>query len=152
MKKYDIYGGIFWTGVAIYMMAMAIWSLGLGTPDAPGPGFFPLIVGFVLLIFGVLAVMAATRVRKSSADFDRWPAFGKNVLINAGVLLGYSFVLEYLGFILSSLFLLFYLFLVPGKRGWWFSIYFTIVVVTLSYYFFGVLLQAQFPEGIFGIG
>ena len=148
MKKYDIYGGIFWAGLAIYMIATAIWSLGLGNPDAPGPGFFPLVVGFVLLIFGVLAVITATQDRKRSADFNRWPAISRNVIINVGVLLGYSLVLEYLGFILSSLLLLFYLFLFPGKRKWLFSLLFTIGVVSLSYYFFGVLLQAQFPEGI----
>ena len=152
MKKYDIYAGIFWTGVSIYLMATAIFSLGLGNPKTPGPGFFPLIVGFILLAFGIAAILVAIRERKDAKDFNRWPAFGKNIFIYSAVLLGYSFVFEYLGFILSSFLLLFYLFLFPGKRTLLFSLLFSLAVVTATYYTFGVLLQAQFPEGVFGIG
>jgi hypothetical protein len=45
-----------------------------------------------------------------------------------------------------------YLFKVPGAQRWWFSMLVTVVVIALTYYFFGVLLQAQFPKGVLNIG
>jgi hypothetical protein len=60
--------------------------------------------------------------------------------------------LEYLGYIVGSLLLMFYLFKVPGAQRWWFSTLVTVVTIALTYYVFGVLLQAQFPKGALNIG
>ena len=152
MKKYDFYGAFFWAGLAVFV-TLSAKQMGLGEPRAPGPGFFPMIVGVVLLSFSVLIAIEAQWGAKKNPHFAVWPSFRGNVFANVGVLFTYSiFLLPYLGFLVGAFLLLTYLFAVPGRRKWWFSVLFSATVVFLCYYFFGVLLEAQFPKGIFEIG
>jgi len=75
-----------------------------------------------------------------------------NVLLTLVVLILYTISLEFLGYIIGSFLLFLYLFNVPAGKKWGTSIIMTIGVVSLIYYFFVVLLQAQFPKGIFRLG
>lgn len=151
MKKYDIYGAILWAGMAIFIIATAP-KIGLGIPRSPGPGLFPLMVGYILLFFSTLMIIIAIHNKKDSQDFNIWPHFRGTVFFNFSILIAYTFLLEHIGFIISSLLLLIYLFRISGKRKWWFSIGFAFLIVSTAYYFFGILLSAQFPKGFFGIG
>ncbi len=67
------------------------------------------------------------------------------------VLFVYAFTLEVLGYAVGSFLLFFYLFKFPAGKRAWVSIVLSITVVTLSYIFFGILLKAQFPKGIFNL-
>jgi len=140
-----------WLCMAVFVSGMGI-KFGLGTPSYPGPGFFPFLVGLILLCLslGILVLTLKKKVRE--ADFSEWPFFGKKVFFTLAILLAYSFSLEFLGYVIGSLLLMLYLFKVPGAQRWWFSMLVTVVVIALTYYFFGVLLQAQFPKGVLNIG
>lgn len=152
MKKYDLYGAFFWAGLAIYIILSAS-QMGLGKPRSPGPGFFPILVGFVLLFLSAFLATAAIRDKKKRREFNEWPSFYGNVFSNAAVLFAYSIILlPYLGFIISGFLLLAFFFAIPGGKKWWFSMLFSAFVVFITYYFFGVLLEAQFPRGILDIG
>jgi len=151
MKRYDIYCALFWTVMAIFVIGVSL-KLGLGTLGYPAPGFFPLIVGFLLLGLSLLLIIMAGHEGKKNPNFKEVPVFPRNVWINCAVMLAYSFFLEFLGYIISSSVLMLYLFKYPGSRQWRSSILITIIVVSLTFYFFGVLLEAQFPKGIFKIG
>jgi hypothetical protein len=152
MKKFDLYGALFWAGLAVFVILSAR-QMGLGEPRAPGPGFFPLIVGLVLLLFSAFIAMEARWQRKKIFDFNVWPSFRGSVFASVGVLFAYSiFLLPFLGFLIGGFIILTYLFAIPGERKWWFSILFSAIVVSLCYYFFGILLEAQFPKGILDIG
>jgi hypothetical protein len=152
MKKYDLYGGVLWLFIAVFVSAMGI-KFGLGTFGYPGAGFFPFLVGLILFVLSLgMLLWAIKEGRGKKANFTEWPFFKRKVFYVLAILFAYSFSLEYLGYILSSFFLMFYLFKVPGAQKWWFSIAFTTAMIAITYYFFGVLLQAQFPKGVLNIG
>jgi len=151
MKKYDLYGGLFWLLIGLFVSGMGM-KFGLGTFSYPGPGFFPLLVGLILSFLSLGILILAMKERTLDAHFTEWPDFARNVFITLAVLFAYSFSLEYLGYIIGSSLLMIYLFKVPGAQRWWFSTLVTLVTIALTYYFFGVLLQAQFPRGSLNIG
>ena len=151
MKKYDLYGGLFWLLIGLFVSGMGI-KFSLGTFNYPGPGFFPFLVGLILSSLSLGILILAVKERSPNAHFTEWPDFGRKVFITLAVLFAYSFSLEYLGYIIGSILLMIYLFKVPGAQRWWFSTFVTVVTIALTYYVFGVLLQAQFPKGSFNIG
>ncbi len=152
MKKYDLYGGIFWLVLGLFVTGMGV-KFGLGTFGYPGPGFFPFLVGLILLGLSTGIIFVAVKEsRTKKANFAEWPFFRRNVFLILAVLFAYGFSLEFLGYVLGSLFLLLYLFKGPGRQKLWFSTVIAVAMVAATFYFFGVLLQAQFPKGIFNIG
>ncbi len=151
MKKYDIYCGLFWLMVALFVIGTSI-KMGLGDIGSPKPGFFPFLVGVLLLFLSLGIIVLAVKDRYEDRHFKEWPSFRVNVLLTLAVLILYAISLEFLGYIIGSFLLFLYLFKFPAGKKWRFSIIVTILVVSLTYYFFGVLLQAQFPKGIFRLG
>jgi hypothetical protein len=151
MKKYDIYCGLFWMAMAIFVIAMAL-KFGLGTLRYPAPGLFPLLVGLLLLCLSLLLIAMSVRAKKQATHFKEFPSISKKVVFNCGVLFCYSIFLESLGYVIGTALLLLYLFKFPGARTWKFSILITVIVVGFTYYFFGVLLQAQLPGGFLKLG
>jgi putative tricarboxylic transport membrane protein len=152
MKKSDLYCGGFLAAGGVFVVFHAL-HLGMGNPQNPGPGFFPLIVGFFLLFFSGLIVLLGLRERNPDVHYNEWPSFHGNVFWSLGLLFVYSlFLLESLGFILSGFALLLYFYKISSGKNWWVSTFYAALIVSVSYYFFGVLLEAQFPKGIFAIG
>ncbi len=152
MKKHDLYGGVFWLVIAAFVSGMGL-KFGLGSIGYPGPGFFPFLVGLILLGLSVgILLMGLKERRAAEGNFAQWPFFRKNVFFILAILFAYAFSLEYVGYVVGSFFLLLYLFKVPGAQKWWFSTLMTVAMVAMTYYVFGVLLQAQFPKGVLNIG
>ena len=116
MKKSDLYCGGFLAVGGVFVVFHAL-QLGMGTPKTPGPGFFPLLVGFFLLLFSGLIIFMAVRDRKTSVNYNEWPSFHANVVWGLGLLLIYSlFLLESLGFILSGFLLLLYFYKISSRK------------------------------------
>lgn len=151
MKKYDIYCGLFLFVTAIFVIGASL-KMGLGDVGSPKPGFFPFLVGFLLFFLSLGIIILAVKERPKNRTFKEWPSLSVSVLLTLAVLLVYAVSLEFLGYIVGSFFLFLYLFKVPAGKKWVFSILMAIVVVSLSYYIFGVLLKSQFPKGIFNFG
>jgi hypothetical protein len=129
---------------------MAIRS-GVGTFSSPGPGFLffwaSLILGslsIVLIIKNILGKREAQRLR------DLWKGlkWGKAVWVIVTIFL-YAIILEELGFILATFFLMILLFAI-GKIKYWMTIAGALITVMISYIIFHFLLQIQFPRGILG--
>ncbi len=137
--------------MAVFVSAMGI-KFGLGTLRYPGPGFFPFLVGLILFFLSLAIISPALKQRKKDAHFAEWPHLSGRVFPTMAILFAYGCVLEYSGYILGSFLVMFYLFKVPGEQKWWFSTLVTAITVALTYYIFGVLLQAQFPKGIWDLG
>lgn len=151
MKQYDIYCGLFLLVTAIFVIGASL-KMGLGDVGSPKPGFFPFLVGFLLFFLSLGIIILAVRERHKDPAFKEWSSLRVSVLLTLAVLIVYAISLEFLGYIVGSFFLFLYLFKVPAGKKWVFSVFMAIVVVSLSYYIFGVLLQAQFPKGVFHLG
>lgn len=146
MKKYDIYCGFLWLIIAAFVVIKA-FQIGLGSLQYPGPGFFPLIVGIFLVSLSSILLLKIVKEKIKLINFDNWPSFSIKIFITWGILIIYTIFLDMLGFIFCSLIVLFYLFKMPAHKSFLFSILVSIITVFASYYFFGVLLQAQLPKG-----
>ena len=151
MKQYDIYCGLLLLATAIFVIGASL-KMGLGDVGSPKPGFFPFLVGFLLFFLSLGIIILALKERHKDPTFKEWSSLRVSVLLTLAVLIVYAISLEFLGYIVGSFFLFLYLFKVPAGKKWVVSIFMAIVVVSLSYYIFGVLLQAQFPKGIFHLG
>lgn len=123
---------------------------GIGSWHDPGPGFFPFWAG--LLIGGLCLVLYLRAKRTQSPDPGSWyvrERWEKLVLI-LGVLLGYAFILERLGFVVSTFLLLFFLFKwVEGQRWVW-AVGGSLGVALVFYGLFDKWLMMQLPKGIWG--
>jgi putative tricarboxylic transport membrane protein len=149
LKRYDLYGGIFWLVLGLLICGISLWDLGLGSFAHPEPGMAPFLVGALLLCTSlVMIALARPRRKRKIALEGGMPSFGMNVPITIAVLLVYALVLESLGYLISTSLLLLYLFKYSASRNWWMSVLLTAVVMVISYYFFVVLLQSQLPKGI----
>jgi putative tricarboxylic transport membrane protein len=151
MKKFDIYCGVFWLVMALFVCTVSLLKFGLGNFRYPGPGFFPFLIGLILFFLSIGMIRMAIKERLKSLDFKQWPALHRNVAMTMLVLFAYAFSLETLGYAVGSFLLFVYLFRFPSGKRWWVSVLLSIVIVAITYYFFGVLLQTQFPKGVLNI-
>ncbi len=150
MQRLDRIGAI----VCLVIAGIALWQsmkVPMGNIRQPGPGFLPFWVGVILaLLSAVLWFQAGVRkpgvepVRFLSGE-GKWP-----YVVAAGVgLLTYTFLLEPLGFIISTFFLLIFLFRVIGKQKWWVGVTGSILVTFFTHLIFKVALKVQLPRGLF---
>ena len=150
MQRLDRIGAI----VCLVIAGIALWQsmkVPMGNIRQPGPGFLPFWVGVILALLSAgLWFQAGVRkpgvepVRFLSGE-GKWP-----YVVAAGVgLLTYTFLLEPLGFIISTFFLLIFLFRVIGKQKWWVGVTGSILVTFFTHLIFKVALKVQLPRGLF---
>jgi putative tricarboxylic transport membrane protein len=150
MKKLDQFGSYICLGIA----ALVIWQssiIPMGSIRQPGPGFLPFWVGVILALLSVILWFQAG-YRKPAAELVRflsgegkWP-----YVAAAGIaLLIYAFLLEPLGFIISTFLLLIFLFRIIGKQKWWVGVTGSLLVTFFTHLIFKVALKVQLPRGFF---
>ncbi len=150
MQRLDKIGAI----VCLAIAGIALWQsvkVPMGSIRQPGPGFLPFWVGVILaLLSAVLWFQAgyrkpAVETARFFSGEGKWP-----YVVAAGVgLLIYTFLLEPLGFIISTFFLLIFLFRVIGKQKWWVGVTGSILVTFFTHLIFRVALKVQLPRGFF---
>lgn len=126
----------------------------MGNVSKPGPGFLPFWLGIILAFISIfLWVQSARHIipgrRPQASSFNSQRV--KDVVLTAASLTAFSLLIEYLGFLICSVILLFLLFRVIGKQKWLPSIVWTILATSASHLLFKVALKVQFPKGIFKI-
>lgn len=150
MKPFDLYGGLFWLIVALFVSGASVLKFGLGDFHSPGPGFFPFLVGMLLLVLSIAMITGAVKERTKDSAWE-WPAFPGKIFMTLLVLFVFALSLERLGYVVGSFLLFLYLFKFPAGKRWASSLVLSILVAAITYYFFGVLLKTQFPKGILNI-
>lgn len=148
MKRYDVYCGVFWVLFGLFVSGVSLLDLGLGSFSHPDPGLFPFLIGMIMSLVALASIISAMAAGRKDPAFGKWPLFSGNIPITIAVLCVYALVLEYLGYLVSTSILLLYLFKFSASRNWRMSLLMTIAVMSVSYYFFVVLLQSQLPGGI----
>lgn len=151
-KKTGVREGTVWVGIGIVMCILAL-KYDIGSFHGPGPGFVPLLAGLFISAMGVAmtisGVLSKHRPREGTGTgysfrIGPWP----RLVYTMGLLLIYIVLIEPVGFILMTFFLMFGLFFDGTKKNYGWSLFFSIVTALISYLIFEVWLQCQLPRGL----
>ena len=124
--------------------------MGIGNWHDPGPGFFPFAAG--LFMGGLCLLVYLLSLRAMKPDAGPWYVREnrQKLLLILAILFGYAFLLEPLGFVLSTFLLLFLLFKWVEGKGWMWAVGGSLAVALLSFGVFDRWLLMQLPKGIWG--
>jgi putative tricarboxylic transport membrane protein len=139
-----IRSGIFFFGLSLFV----IWEslrVGLGTAKVPGAGFISFCVGIILAFLSLLLIYQSWRLREPKKQLPI------RVVLALAALYAYSLVLDTLGFVVATFFLVAILFHLGEARRWWVTIGMSALATLFAYVVFGRLLHVYFPQGILGI-
>lgn len=134
------------------LICLSSLKLGLGRPPKMGPGFFPFFTSLLLLSLCMLIFILGI---KDSAEDGQEEADKKNLLKPVYLiiaLLGYTFLLNILGFLVTTFLLMLLMFSISEPRKLWVNIVASAIVVNASFLLFYKLLQVYLPSGKFRIG
>jgi len=140
----ELRGGIFFLALSV----LIIWEsfrVELGTLKEPGSGFLSLCAGLGVGALSLILIYRGWRVREPGKPHSHRVTFA---LVSLFI---YSLVLDSLGFVVATFFLVGILFRLGQPRPWWFLIGVSALVTFLSYLIFGVFLRVYFPRGFLGI-
>ena len=136
--------GLFFFGLSL----LVIWEslrAGLGTLMKTGSGFLSFCAGVPLLVLSLVLIRQGWKLREPKKDLPR------RVLLALVFLFAYSLVLDTLGFVVATFFLVGILFRLGQPRPWWTLLGMAGLVTFLAYLIFGTLLHVYFPRGFLGI-
>jgi len=147
MKKTDQIQSLIWGLFGLYIAFEGI-QLKLGTPRAPKPGFLIFWMGIIMMIlsaaFFLQSFSAVQEEKKIRWQGRRWP---KGIELMLALFL-YVAVFHWLGFILSTFFLLIFLFKGLEPQRWGMALLLSAVTIIICYLVFSVFLELQFPPGL----
>jgi putative tricarboxylic transport membrane protein len=157
VKKYPLYITLVWAGLGFFVSIYA-YKLGLGKVSVPGAGFFPFWLGIVIaclafykLITEFLIHAAEREAKKEgvSSETEKPSGIVKLAFI-AVVLFAYAFVLEPLGYIITTFLAMILLLRFAGFTRWILIVVYSVIIVGVSYLMFHYL-GVMLPPGVFGI-
>ena len=133
-------------------------SLPVGSTAAPDIGYVPWLISWIAVVLcGLLAVNTWLTERSAAAEASREadqteaaPGVGPGPWIIAASLLLYPVLLNFLGFFLGTLPLIYVSLLVMGYTRRLAGIGIAAVMTGVAYYLFVQWLGVQFPAGWFG--
>ncbi|MBI5968412.1 MAG: tripartite tricarboxylate transporter TctB family protein [Deltaproteobacteria bacterium] len=138
-------------GAGLLLLALFVaWEdrvLPLGTHSRPGPGYLPLLLSSFL---AVLAIILILRGRLSAAFRSvKWPE-GRHALAILACCGFATLALERLGYRITMLILLAFLFGVLERLKWWGVLGLSLALSFGSFWVFDTLLKVLLPRGGFG--
>jgi putative tricarboxylic transport membrane protein len=140
----ELRGGIFFLALSV-LIVWESFRVELGTLKEPGSGFLSLCAGLGVGALSLVLIYRGWRVREPGKPHSHRVTFA---LVSLFI---YSLVLDSLGFVVATFFLVGILFRLGQPRPWWFLIGVSALVTFLSYLIFGVFLRVYFPRGFLGI-
>jgi len=151
MKRYQI-------GSAVFLLlfgAIICWEarkLDMGRIVKPGPGFFPFWLGMAMVIVSLALIIQFRRAKAEGPTPGLWKGLRwEKILYTLSALLFYAFFLEFLGYIIATFLLMFFLFRAIEGQRWSVVIFGSIVTSLVTYSLFKLWLQVQLPVGLWGM-
>ena len=145
MKRLDseVIGGFFWAAVGVFF-ALGALKLKLGAFRNPGPGFIPLGIALLLLLFS-LFTLAKGLIRPTGRTREiPW----KRPALLIGAVFLYGLLLPIIGFLPATFILmaiLLGLLMKVEKRRWLYVLLFSAVTALGAWLVFSVFLRVPFP-------
>jgi putative tricarboxylic transport membrane protein len=120
----------------------------LGTVARPGPGFTPLVLALLLIVFGVAVFAMGARARRlAEVGWHEWRHA-------AAILAACAFAawgIERLGYRLTMALVLAFLLVIVERRRWPLGLALVLAVAGGSFLLFDTLLRVPLPRGPFGL-
>jgi len=150
VKREDIGSSLFWLLLGAGV-AYAGWDLGLGKLRDPGPGFMLFWVGLIMVGLS-LAIGAGALRRAPGAAVALWAGSRwRKIILVVAALVGYAYALERLGFFLTTVLVLIFLFKAIEPQRWTVAVAGAVLTALAAYGLFSLWLGAQLPRGaLFG--
>ena len=152
MKKNQVVTIVFWVVLGVFVMYSSC-RFGLGSFRTPGPGLMPFLLGALLCVVSLyfLAVSffwksAGKGIESNSKEEEPNHADIKKIVLVVVSLIIYALVLEKLGYMIATLFLLFGLFWAAGTTKLVAAI--SSAATMLLTFFLFTRLGVVFPQGI----
>jgi len=156
MRKREIISAlVFLAAGGIYIAGSS--RLSFGTAEQPGPGFIPTILGLVMIVLSALYLVpqilrGTARGNAGGAGSGKQEGSGGSIIPrkSLAILVGLAlFVLAFkpLGFLLTSISLLFAMFRITGYRNWAWSLGVAVISTAISYLLFVTWLKVPLPDG-----
>jgi len=136
-------------GIALSVLYLGLASTySMGTLTKPGPGLYPLFVGFLFLT-GSVGTVAAALARPARGAFG-WPGGRAGRRVGLMMLAVFAFVLLFaiLGYVPTAAVIVLVTLQGMGMHSRPRKIGLAIAFSLASYYLFGVLLKVPLPRGI----
>jgi putative tricarboxylic transport membrane protein len=140
----ELRGGLFFFGLSILILWES-FRVELGTLKEPGSGFLSFCAGLGILGLSIAVIARGWKGREPGKPHSH------RVTLALVTMFVYSLVLDFLGFLLATFFLVGILFRLGQRRSWPFLIGVSALVTVVSYLIFGVFLRVYFPRGLLGI-
>jgi putative tricarboxylic transport membrane protein len=128
----------------------AVWErrvLPLGTTHHPGPGYFPLLLAILLIIFGTILIVRGKGA--PSARSVSWPEAPHAVAI-LGCCIFITLFMETIGYRLTMFVALGFLFGVMERIKLWLTLLLTFGFSFGTFWLFDTLLRVPLPRGGWG--
>ena len=151
LNNSELWGGL----IGLALGGFVIWSglkLKLGTINDPGAGFVLFYTGILMCLFAASIIFAALTEGGPTLG-SRWEnARWTRPLLVIVCLIAFSFALDPLGFLLSSIPLMLLLLRVVDPVRWPLAVPIAVLVPLGMWWVLKRLLLIQLPSGIFEIG
>lgn len=150
MRNYDLGSGLLCLFIGLGFVAGGV-KMGLGPLNAPGAGFFPTVIGGIFSALS-LALWITTILGKNQAMEKQrfWKEKNSWVKVSLALLslIFYMILLEFLGYIATSVIFIFFLLKFVGKKSWLISIVMAVLVSLGSYALFKMAMGVSLPKGL----
>jgi len=156
-KQKDLAAALLFIAVALLLLLVAI-PFGVVEPkkvkfDALNPSYYPRIISYCLLLFGVVLLTLRTVAKPApDSELELEHKSGRIKLVSlvwlAGMLAFYYLSLPTLGFVVSSAIVLLLLLLTARESSLWVLIGLPVVLPIGLYYFFVKVANIPIPAGI----
>ena len=140
----ELRSGLFFFGLSLFVLWESL-RLELGTLKQPGSGLLSFCAGVILSALSLVLIHRGWGVRESRKHLPG------RVILALICLFAYSLVLDKVGFVVATFFLVGILFHLGEPRRWWVLLGISALVTFLAYFVFGVLLHVYFPRSFLGI-
>jgi len=135
----------FWAGWMLIAFGVAAIVIGsnypLGTAARMGPGYFPRILGIILVLFGGFLAVRALRLQGSPIS----AVVARPLVVILGSLTLFGMLLQPLGIFLSTILLIVLSSMASREFTWRASAIGSVVLAVFCYLVFSVGLNLQFP-------
>ncbi|MFB3883957.1 MAG: tripartite tricarboxylate transporter TctB family protein [Thermodesulfobacteriota bacterium] len=154
MKAHYGIESIFWLAIGVYTAGSA-YRLGLGRFRQPGPGFIFFLAALLLIVLSIIDLgmtfIGMYKTGKDRRNESVWLGvkWQKVLLVLAGLSI-YTYMFDFLGFVLSTFLLMIFLFKAVDPTKLWKSVLGSLITILVSYGVFKLWLKVPFPTGILG--